>query len=90
MPEAIDVIAQWNADGSIEPRRVQIHTDEGAEPYTIQSSVPITHSTGEVHGKYITKDTLVWECTVVVRGVKRVVYLFFDGRKWGMSYSESA
>ena len=86
----IDVIAQWNHDGTIEPRRVQVHTDDGTEAYTIQGSVLIAHDTGEVHGKYITKDTLVWECTVVVMNVRKIVYLFFDGRKWGMSYSESA
>ena len=81
----VDVIAQWNADGEIIPRRIQVHTDDGPEAGTVQSYVPITHGTEEVHGKYITKDVMVWECAIVVRGVKRVVYLFFDGKKWSIS-----
>ena len=84
MPE-IDVIAQWNHDGEIIPKRVQVHTEDGAQPYTIQSCVPVSHSGETVHGKFITAQTLVWECSIIVRNERKVIYLFFDGRGWSMT-----
>ena len=80
----IDVIAQWNHDGEIIPRRIQVHTQDGVEAYTIQSYVPIEHKTGMVHGKYVTHDVMVWECTIIIRNVRKVVYLFFNGKGWSI------
>ena len=84
MPE-IDVIAQWNADGTIEPRRIRVHSDGESYSYTLQSATAVSHSAGNVHGKYVTESTFVWECAFLDSGVRKVVYLFFDGRKWDLT-----
>ena len=85
MSEAIDVIAQWNYDGTITPRRIQVHTEDGPDVYTIKSYRLLDHHGEMVHGKYVTADTLVWECSIVVLNVRKLVYLFFDGRRWEMA-----
>lgn len=79
---SVDVIVQWDADGEIKPLRLRVHTADGSEEYTIKGFRQIEHSAGEVHGKYVVASTLVWECSIVISGVRKTVYLFFDGHKW--------
>ena len=80
-----DVIAQWNADGTIIPLRIRVHTEDDVETYTIQGYRVVEHATTEVHGVFVTAGTHVWECGIVVNGARKKVWLFFDGR-WRMTY----
>ena len=80
-----DVIAQWNADGTIIPLRIRVHTEDDAETYTIQGYREIEHETTEVHGVFVTAGTHVWECSITVNGARKHIWLYFDGR-WGMRY----
>ena len=80
-----DVIAQWNADGTIIPLRIRVHTEDDVETCTIQGYRVIEHDSTEVRGMFVTKGTRVWECGITVNGVRKKVWLFFDGR-WRMRY----
>ena len=80
-----DVIAQWNADGTMIPLRIRVHTEDNVETYTIQGYQEIEHETTEVHGVFVTAGAKVWECSIVVNGARNHIWLYFDGR-WRMRY----
>ena len=80
-----DVIAQWNADGTIIPLRIRVHTEDDVETYTIQGYRVFEHDSTEGRGMFVTKGTRVWECGIAVNWVRKKVWLFVDGR-WRMRY----
>ena len=83
----VDVIAQYNRDGSIIPMRVRFEDEDGlTQTYTIHGYREVPHSTEKLaDGTFVTEGTMVWECRIVVLGVEKVVRLYWSpGRVWRM------
>ncbi len=81
----VDVIAQWNRDGSIIPLRVRFPDEDGEEQScTLKESEIVPHTTGNVGGLFVTEKDLVWKCKIVVLRTMKVIYLAWNGKHWMM------
>ncbi len=81
----VDVIAQFNRDGSIIPLRVRFPDSDGEEQsYTLKDIEVVPHDTGNVGGLFVKEVDPIWKCKVVALGVEKVVWLAWNGRRWMM------
>ncbi len=81
----IDVIAQFNRDGSIIPLRVRFEDEDGEEQsFTLKEYEIVKHGTGNVGGLFVKESDLVWKCTLAVLGVQKTIWLSWNGKRWMM------
>ncbi len=83
----IDVIAQFNHDGKIIPKRFQLMNEDGLkEAHTIKGyrPVPPKGAYTTVDGLFICNSTKLFECQVILHGMPKVVRLYFEpiGNTW--------
>ncbi len=87
----VDVIAQFNTDGKVIPIRVRLIDEDGARhEYTIKEYREIDHPGCGValpNGIYVTGNTLIYECKIVVFGHIKRIDLFYkaEDMAWYMS-----
>ena len=87
----VDVICEHKADGSIIPMRIRFMNEDGE--YTVftikgyrESEKKGTHTTED--GIYAPDSTFIFECLIIVMGIKRIVRLYYDSRtnaKWRLA-----
>ncbi len=79
----VDVICEHKSDGSIIPMRLRFMNEDGEyETFTIKGYRECekkgTHTTED--GIYVGDATFIFECMIIVLGMKRVVRLYYDPR----------
>ena len=87
----VDVICEHKADGGIIPLRLRFMNEDGEYmTFTIkgyrEADKKGTHTTED--GIYATDSTFVFECMIIVLGMKRIVRLYYDPRtnaKWRLA-----
>ncbi len=78
-----DVIAKFMSDGEITPLRVRIFEDGERYPYTIKTCDRIYRGESYVvsDGIAVTNEYRVFDCTIVVFGMKKSIRLYYNTRK---------
>ncbi|WP_408072637.1 hypothetical protein [Butyrivibrio sp. JL13D10] len=87
----VDVICEHKADGSIIPLRLRFMNEDGEyETYTVKGYRPAekkgTHTTED--GIYVGDSTFIFECLIIVAGIKRVFRVYYDPKintKWRLA-----
>lgn len=78
---AIDVICQHSTDGTIIPLRVRL-SDENGERQTlnIEGYRDLSHQGTRAmpDGVYVTNNTLVFECKIIVHNQTRKINLYYE------------
>ncbi len=88
--QTVDVICQHSRDGSICPIKIRI-IDEDGEPqiYVVKGYREMSHQgTREMpDGVYVTNNTLIFECFIIILGRRKLVRLYYDpaGIIWKMT-----
>ncbi|MBR1861543.1 MAG: hypothetical protein IJ796_06760 [Lachnospiraceae bacterium] len=86
----VDVICQHSRDGSILPLKVRVLDDDGEfQTYMIKDYRDRSHmGTRELpDGVFVTDNTLVFECHVIVFGKQKMIRLYYNpsGTVWKMT-----
>ena len=86
----VDVICQHSRDGTIYPLKVRVLDDDGEfQTYTIKDFRDQSHrGTRQLpDGVYVTDNTLVYECHVIVFGRQKMIRLYYEpsGTIWKMT-----
>ncbi len=86
----VDVICEHSRDGKICPIKIRIVDEDGEyQIFTIKGYRDMSHQgTREMpDGVYVTNETLIFECQIVVFGHKRLVRLYYNpaGIVWKMT-----
>ena len=86
----IDVICQHSRDGTLIPLRIRVRDDEGEyQTYTVQGYRDLSHLGTRTmpDGVYVTDNTLVFECSILVFGRKKMIRLYYEpgGTVWKMT-----
>ncbi|MBE5832261.1 MAG: hypothetical protein E7306_11055 [Butyrivibrio sp.] len=87
----VDVICEHKSDGSIIPLRLRFMNEDGVyNVFTIKgyrkSDRKGAHTTED--GVYTTDSTFIFECLIIVLGIKKVVRLYYDpatNTKWRLA-----
>lgn len=77
----VDVICAYFRDGTVEPLRIRVKGDDGInQAYKIYSFRDVSHQgTRQVpNGAYVSDRALVFECIIIVFGVKKRVVLYYE------------
>ncbi|MBR4277719.1 MAG: hypothetical protein IKQ28_04730 [Lachnospiraceae bacterium] len=88
--KTVDVICQHSRDGTIYPLKVRVLDDDGEfQTYTIKDFRDQSHrGTRQLpDGMYVTDNTLVYECHVIVFGRQKMIRLYYEpsGTIWKMT-----
>jgi hypothetical protein len=88
--DKVDVICQHSADGEIIPIRFRLMNEDGEyETYTIKGYKNLSHPGNHTNpdGIYVTSNTYVFECNVVILDYRKIVRLYFDKSicKWRLT-----
>jgi len=88
----VDVIAQFNTDGTIRPIRVRFEDEDGEmQEYTIKGYKDLSHQGSRTmpDGMSIANPDHVYECYIEVFGQRKLIRLYFksssDDFKWIMT-----
>ncbi|MBO6240421.1 MAG: hypothetical protein J6O61_06205 [Butyrivibrio sp.] len=89
--DEVDIICEHKSDGSIIPIRIRLMNEDGE--YTVftikgyrESEKKGTHTTED--GIYVADSTFIFECLIIVAGIKRIVRLYYDpmtNAKWKLA-----
>lgn len=77
----VDLICTHYRDGTIQPNRIRIQDEDGQyQVFAIKEYRDISHKGTKImpDGVYVTNDTLIFECTILVFGQKRTIHLYND------------
>ncbi|WP_092873714.1 hypothetical protein [Acetitomaculum ruminis] len=88
---AVDVICQHSKDGSLIPMRVRVKDTEGEyQIYNIKEYKDLSHQGTKLmpDGVFVTNNTFVYECKIIVFGVKKLIRLYYELNNtiWHMTY----
>ena len=88
--EPLDVICQFNKDGSIIPLRIRIMEDDGEyHSYTVKSYRDMSYRGAyeTSGGVFVSNGTLFFECNIEVFGMKKTIQLYYEtgNRLWKMT-----
>ncbi len=92
----VDVICQHNKDGTIFPIRIRLTDEDGlVQTFNVKGFKDLTHQGTRTtqDGVYVTDNTIVFECKIVVLDRIRIVRLYYSAYEmvWRMvSEKESA
>ncbi len=86
----VDVICQHSIDGTIIPLRIRIVDEDGLrQAFSIKEYRDLSHQGTRTmpDGVYVTDNTLVFECKIVVIDRERIVRLYYNPREivWKMT-----
>ena len=86
----VDVICQHSRDGSLIPLRVRVKDDEGEyQTYRIHEYKDMSHrgTRENPDGVFVTNNTFVFECAIMVFGQRKVIQLYYEPNKtvWNMT-----
>lgn len=89
--EALDVICQYNSDGTIIPLRIRIKDGEGEQQtYTIKGFKDLSYKgTYRLpNGILVTNDMLSYECRIPVLGRLRTIWLTYSlsRNQWSVNF----
>ncbi len=85
----VDVICLNSSDGTIIPMRVRMTDDDGLrQAYNIKEYRDLSHQGTRTtpDGVYVTNNTLIYECKILVLDRIRTIRLYFDSSEmiWRM------
>ena len=86
----VDVICQHSTDGTIVPLRIRLTDEDGMkQTYTIKGYRDLSHQGTRMmpDGVYVSNNTLIYECRIVVFDRFRVIRLYYEPGKtiWKMT-----
>ena len=88
---AVDVICSHSTDGTLIPMRIRVKDVEGEyHIYNIKEYKDLSHQGTKTlsDGVYVTNNTFVFECKILVFDVKKTIRLYYELNDtiWHMTY----